>query len=138
MTARLVGEHAVIVTEDLSIRNMTASARGTVDEPGSNVRQKAGLNQAILDTASGGFLSTLHSKAEEAGVQVVLVDPRKDRPSQKDPISGAVRKKSLSERTHILPDGCIISRDQAAAWVLWNIGQELALGARPETPSRAA
>jgi putative transposase len=138
VTARLVRDYAVIVTEDLTITNMTASARGTEEEPGKQVRQKAGLNRAILDTAPGGFLSTLHSKAEEAGVQVVLVDPRKHRPSQTCPISGAVRKKSLSERSHVLPDGRVISRDQASAWVLWNIGQELAVGASPETPSRAA
>ncbi len=34
--------------EKLNIRNMTASARGTVDEPGEKVRQKAGLNRVIL------------------------------------------------------------------------------------------
>jgi putative transposase len=35
--------------EDLNVRNMTASAKGTVDNPGRNVRQKAGLNRAILE-----------------------------------------------------------------------------------------
>ncbi|MFL1381629.1 MULTISPECIES: RNA-guided endonuclease InsQ/TnpB family protein [unclassified Nocardiopsis] len=34
--------------EDLRIKNMTRSARGTVEEPGRRVRQKAGLNRAIL------------------------------------------------------------------------------------------
>jgi putative transposase len=138
VAARLVRDHAVIVTEDLTIQNLTASARGTTDQPGRQVRQKAGLNRAILDTAPGDFLSSLHSKAEEAGVQLVLVDPRRHRPSQTCPISGVVRKKSLSERTHVLPDGRVVTRDQASAWVLWNIGQELAVGASPETSSRAA
>jgi putative transposase len=41
--------HAVIVLEDLQVKNMTASAQGTEDKPGKNVRQKAGLNRAILD-----------------------------------------------------------------------------------------
>ncbi len=41
----------VIRVEDLKIRNMTRSARGTVGEPGRNVRQKAGLNREIV--ASG-------------------------------------------------------------------------------------
>ncbi len=41
--------HAVIVVEDLQIRNMSQSAQGTVEEPGRNVAQKAGLNKAILD-----------------------------------------------------------------------------------------
>ncbi len=34
--------------EKLNIRTMTASAKGTVEAPGRNVRQKSGLNRAIL------------------------------------------------------------------------------------------
>ncbi|WP_046863584.1 RNA-guided endonuclease InsQ/TnpB family protein [Microvirga massiliensis] len=138
VTARLVREHALIVTEDLAIQNMTASARGDAVKPGTNVRQKAGLNRAILDTAPGSFLSNLRIKAEEAGSQIMLIDPRQHKPSQTCPIFGMVRKKGLSERTHALPDGRVITRDQASAWVLWNIGQELAAAKRPETVVRAA
>lgn len=142
-SARLVRDHAMIITEKLTIKNMTASAKGTVDDPGRNVAQKAGLNRAILDTAPGGFLSLLASKAEEAASRVILVDPRKYKPSQTDPIDGSVRKKALSDRVHVLPDGKVIGRDQAAAWVLWNIGQhilgeEQALASSSETMSRAA
>lgn len=42
-------KHAVIYREDLRIKNMTASAAGTIEEPGQNVAQKSGLNRAILD-----------------------------------------------------------------------------------------
>jgi putative transposase len=38
----------------------------------------------------------------------------------------------------VLPDGRVITRDQASAWVLWTIGQELAAADRPVTSSRAA
>lgn len=142
-TARLVREHAVIVTEEISVKNMTASAKGTAETPGQNVRQKAGLNRAILDTAPGGWLSLLTTKAEEAAGRVILVDARKHRPSQTDPVSGAVRKKSLDEREHTLPDRRVIGRDQASAWVLWNIGQrilgeEQARSTETETVARAA
>jgi transposase len=34
----------VVAVEDLNIKAMTASAKGTVDAPGQNVKQKAGLN----------------------------------------------------------------------------------------------
>lgn len=47
--------HAVVVIEDLKIGNMTASAAGTVDQPGVNVRQKSGLDKAILDQGWGEF-----------------------------------------------------------------------------------
>lgn len=142
-TARLAREHAVIITEKLSVQNMTASAKGTAEEPGKQVRQKAGLNRAILDTSPGNWLSLLTSKAEEAGGRVILADTRKHKPSQTDPVSGEVRKKSLSDRWHVLPDGTRITRDQAAAWVLWNVGQrilgqELARSSNTETVARAA
>ena len=114
-----------------------------VKEPGSHVRQKAGLNRAILDTAPGGWLSVLAVKAEEAACWLILVDPPGHKPSQTDPVSGAVRKKSLDAREHVLPDGRVIGRDQAAAWVLWNIGQrklgeEQARSTATETIARAA
>ena len=41
--------HAEIFREGLKIKNMTASAKRTVEEPGSRVAQKSGLNRSILD-----------------------------------------------------------------------------------------
>jgi putative transposase len=75
-TARtLVSAYDVLALEDLHIGNLTASARGTVAEPGRNVAQKAGLNRSILDAGWGQFASTLVAKAESAGRRVVRVDP---------------------------------------------------------------
>ena len=59
-----------------------------------------------------------------------MIDPRKHRLSQTDPVDGSVGKKVLSNRIHVLPDGQKIGRDQAAAWVLWNIGQRIYIGQR--------
>lgn len=138
-TARLAASHAVIVTEDLAITNMTASAKGTAEKPGKNVAQKAGLNRAILDASPGGWLSMLRCKVEETGARLILVGPSLHKPSQTCPVGGKRRKKPLAERTHTLPDGTVIGRDEAAAWVLWNIGQHI-LGeerAGVETPETA-
>jgi putative transposase len=44
----LADRYAVIVAEDLDVSAMTSSAKGTPEEPGRNVRQKAGLNREIL------------------------------------------------------------------------------------------
>ena len=41
----------LIVMEDLQIKNMIKSAKGTRDNPGKNVRQKSGLNRSILRSA---------------------------------------------------------------------------------------
>ena len=71
------------------------------------------------------MLATKAEGAARRASRLILVDPRKYRPSQTDPLSGEVRKKALSQRLHVLPDGRAIGRDQAAAWVLWNIGQHI-------------
>ena len=54
-TREIARKCGTVVVEDLKVKNMTASARGTIDNPGKNVKQKAGLNRAILDTALGEF-----------------------------------------------------------------------------------
>ncbi len=68
--------HAVIVMEDLQVRNMSRSARGTVDEPGKNVAQKSGLNTSILDQGWGLFRRMLDYKQAWRGGDVRAVHPR--------------------------------------------------------------
>ena len=53
----------VIRVEDLQIGNMTRSARGTRDDPGRNVAQKAGLNRGILRSGWGLLVRRLQEKA---------------------------------------------------------------------------
>ncbi|WP_328503401.1 transposase [Streptomyces sp. NBC_00457] len=49
--------------EKLNIKNMTRSATGTVEQPGKNVRQKAGLNRAILAQGWGLLRRRTQDKA---------------------------------------------------------------------------
>jgi putative transposase len=53
----------VIRVEDLKIRNMTRSARGTAGSPGKNVRAKAGLNDGIQKAGWGLLVRRLEDKA---------------------------------------------------------------------------
>ena len=53
----------VIRVEDLKIGNMTRSAKGTRENPGRNVRQKAGLNREILRSGWGLLVRRLADKA---------------------------------------------------------------------------
>ena len=53
----------MIRVEDLQITNMTRSAKGTQGDPGRNVRQKAGLNRAILSQGWGLLVRRLQDKA---------------------------------------------------------------------------
>ena len=76
-TARaLVNECDVIALEDLRITNMTRSASGTAEQPGTNVAAKSGLNRSILDAGWGQFTDILAGKAEEADRRIMLVNPR--------------------------------------------------------------
>jgi putative transposase len=72
----LVGGHDLIAVERLRIASMTRSASGTLDNPGTGVAQKSGLNRSILDAGWGVFLSALRAKAESAGRVIAEVDAR--------------------------------------------------------------
>lgn len=68
--------HAMIVIEDLKIANMSKSAKGTLDSPGRQVKQKSGLNKAILDQGWGEFRRQLEYKQEWLGGWVIAVPPQ--------------------------------------------------------------
>src|SRR4030095_16429610 len=74
-TTRLVRANDVIVLEGLQVRRMTRSAKGTRERPGRRVRQKAGLNRAILTSGWGELARRLQEKAEASGVWWVEVPP---------------------------------------------------------------
>lgn len=61
-----------VVVENLKTRAMTASARGTVEAPGRNVRAKAGLNRVVLATGWNALRAMLEYKAP----RLVAVDAR--------------------------------------------------------------
>ncbi len=53
----------LICVEDLDVRAMTRSAKGTLQRPGRGVRQKTGLNRAILAGGWGRLVVRLEHKA---------------------------------------------------------------------------
>ena len=76
ITTGLVNQYGLIAVENLNIEGMTASASGTVENPGKNVAQKRGLNRSIQEQSWGILLNQLSYKAEWAGRTVVEVDPK--------------------------------------------------------------
>ncbi len=75
-----------VVVEALNVRGMTASAKGTKDQPGKGVSAKAGLNREVLKTGWTSFRMKLEYKAS----RVVSVDPAYT--SQKCHACGSVDK----------------------------------------------
>ena len=72
LTTSLAKGYDQILIEDLKIKNMTGSAKGSLKEPGRNVAQKTGLNRAILDSGWGLFAQRLEDKASG---RVLKVNP---------------------------------------------------------------
>jgi putative transposase len=68
--------HARVYVEGLNIRGMSASAKGTEQEPVRNVRAKAGLNKSILDQGWFEFRRQLDYKLDWMGGKLVEVDFR--------------------------------------------------------------
>lgn len=75
LSTQIVSEHPVIAIEDLKVSMMSASAKGTADRPGRNVKAKAGLNRGILDAAWAEFRRQLQYKAAAVGGEILLVEP---------------------------------------------------------------
>lgn len=59
--------YKLFVFEDLKVKNMSKSAKGTVEEPGKKVRQKSGLNRSILGSMWGQTHVYLSYKAKRQG-----------------------------------------------------------------------
>ena len=73
LSHQLIRDHQVICIEDTKTSNMTPSAKGTVEEPGTNVSQKTGLNRSILAQGWYDLRTKLEYKAEWYGRQFVPV-----------------------------------------------------------------
>ena len=55
-------KYSLVYLENLNIKGMTASAKGTLEKPGKNVKQKAGLNKAIQNSGWGKLEQMLSYK----------------------------------------------------------------------------
>jgi putative transposase len=72
-TAALAERYGIVVVEDLRVKNMTRSAKGTTEAPGRNVRQKAGLNRSMLNEAHARTVDLLAYKLVERGGRLLKV-----------------------------------------------------------------
>lgn len=71
-TTEIARYFGTVVVERLRTRNMTASASGTIAEPGKNVANKRSLNRAILNVGWHQIETMLAYKA----ARLIKVDPR--------------------------------------------------------------
>lgn len=90
LSKELSDTYPIIGAENLSVSKMMASAKGTVDKPGKNVKQKSRLNRAIAREGWYQLRSMIEYKQKRNGGLLVLVDPAYS--SQTCPLCGHISK----------------------------------------------
>ncbi|HET7403224.1 MAG TPA: transposase [Usitatibacter sp.] len=75
LSTDLAQRFSAIAIEDLRVKDMSASAAGTADAPGRNVRAKSALNRSILAQGWSAFATMLAWKVEAAGGRLIAVPP---------------------------------------------------------------
>ncbi len=74
-TTTISQNHALVCIEDLQVRNMSKSSKGNSEQHGKMVKQKSGLNRAILDQGWGEFRRQLDYKVSWNGGMLLAVPP---------------------------------------------------------------
>ena len=76
VSRELAESQSIVCMEDLRVKNMSKSAKGSLQNPGKNVAQKSGLNKSILRQGWGMFRTMLEYKCKKFGSTLVLVNPK--------------------------------------------------------------
>jgi len=92
LSTEISENQAKVYVEGLQIKNMSASAKGSIDEPGRNIKAKSGLNKSILDQGWYEFKRQLDYKLSWRGGMLAEVNPRHS--SQRCSICGHMAKEN--------------------------------------------
>jgi putative transposase len=104
LSRRIVDRYDGIAIEKLNVGAMTRSAAGTLEEPGTNVRAKAGLNREILNAGWSMLRQMLVEKAESAVRTIVEIDPKNT--SRECASCGLIDADSRRSQSEFLCVGC--------------------------------
>ena len=124
---KLVNTYGTMVLEELQPVNMSKRPKPKQDENGkylpNGAASKGGLNKSMVDAGWGMFQQFCTYKAENAGREVLFVNPQYT--SQVCSGCGQVRKKDLSERWHSCECGTELDRDHNAALNILALGRRV-------------
>lgn len=96
--------HAIVVLEDLKVSNMSKSSKGDIENPGKNVKAKAGLNKSILDQGWYTFRKMLEYKLKWLGGSIELVNPKNT--SRKCHVCGCIDKMNRQTQSNFECQNC--------------------------------
>lgn len=122
-TTSIVKNYGTICIEDLKVQSMTASAKGTVEAPGSNIAQKSELNRSLLDIAPYQIRRMLEYKSLWNGCKLIAINPQYT--SQKCSDCGIVDKENRKTQAEFkcIACGYIDNADINAAKNIKTAGQ---------------
>ncbi|RJG02759.1 RNA-guided endonuclease InsQ/TnpB family protein [Noviherbaspirillum sedimenti] len=103
-TTTISQNHALVCIEDLQVRNMSRSSKGNSEQHGKMVKQKSGLNRAILDQGWGEFRRQLDYKVSWNGGMLLAVPPHNT--SRTCPCCGHVSKDNRQTQAKFLCVDC--------------------------------
>jgi putative transposase len=103
-TTTISQNHALVCVEDLQVRNMSRSAKGSIENPGKKVSQKSGLNRSLLDQGWGEFRRQLAYKLEWNGGTLLAVPPHNTR--RTCPACGHISKENRRTQAQFLCVDC--------------------------------
>ena len=104
ISTKISKSHAMVIVEELQVKNMSKSAKGNRESHGKNVKAKSGLNRGILDQGWGLFRSMLDYKLEELGGQLIKVPPHHT--SQTCPCCSYKAKESRKTQSRFVCENC--------------------------------
>ena len=73
---KVCADNDVVVFEKLNIVGMRKSAKGTMEQPGTNVGAKTGLNRELGRVSWGTIIQICRAAAKFTGTRVILVDAK--------------------------------------------------------------
>ena len=103
-TTTISQNHALVCIEDLQVRNMSKSSKGSNEQHGKMVKQKSGLNRAILDQGWGEFRRQLAYKVVWHGGMLLAVPPHNT--SRTCPCCGHISKDNRQTQAKFLCVDC--------------------------------
>ena len=103
-TTTISQNHALVCIEDLQVRNMSKSSKGNGEQHSKMVKQKSGLNRAILDQGWGEFRRQLDYKVAWNGGMLLAVPPHNT--SRTCPCCGHVSKDNRQTQAKFLCVDC--------------------------------
>jgi len=106
ISTKLSKQFNIIYIEDLKVKNMSKSARGSIENPGKNVNAKKGLNREILDQGWFELRRQLTYKQEWSDSYLVTVNPKHTSQKCSQPDCGYIAKENRESQSSFLCKKC--------------------------------